>query len=269
MFKKIIINLIQPHKIPLKLFKKILFYFHYFNYDNKKFKSEQDNFFNGQKFNRDEGVEKLKSIKKKQILNKNNNMSSEHEVLFSCISTKYQSKIKDILEIGTHDGKNALLLSALFPEAKIDTLDLHHQETDFVKFYNRENIVNEFIKKRDDLIFGHKNINFFEMNSVNLINHTKKYDLIWIDGAHGYPVVCVDIINSLNLINKDGLILCDDIFTSLDGSDKMYKSIAAYETLNALKKQNLIHFTLFFKRLNAKYNCVQKERKFVALINKT
>ena len=47
------------------------------------------------------------------------------------------------------------------------------------------------------MIAKNKNINFKKMNSVKLIACKKKYDLIWIDGAHGYPVVCIDIINSL------------------------------------------------------------------------
>ena len=42
------------------------------------------------------------------------------------------------------------------------------------------------------------------MNSVNLLNHKKSYDLIWIDGAHGYPVVCIDIINAITKLIRDG-----------------------------------------------------------------
>ena len=34
-----------------------------------------------------------------------------------------------------------------------------------------------------------KNIKFEELNSLNLINYKEKFDLIWIDGAHGYPVL--------------------------------------------------------------------------------
>ena len=51
------------------------------------------------------------------------------------------------------------------------------------------------ILKQSDRIF------FKQMNSINLFNHKKKYDLIWIDGAHGYPMVTTDIINSLKLTN--------------------------------------------------------------------
>ena len=73
---------------------------------------------------------------------------------------------------------------------------------------------------------------------LNFIKETKKkYDLIWIDGAHGYPVVCIDIINSLHILKENGLILCDDVCLKLNqsNSDIMYSSIATYETLNELK----------------------------------
>jgi len=57
------------------------------------------------------------------------------------------------------------------------------------------------IKYRNNILKKSKSIKFLEKNSINLINANKKYDLIWIDGAHGYPVVCADIINSLHLLN--------------------------------------------------------------------
>ncbi len=51
-------------------------------------------------------------------------------------------------------------------------------------------------------------------------------------------------------------------------SDKMYKSLAAYETLFELKKQNIVDFKLIYKRLNPEYNCLKEERKFIAILNK-
>ena len=50
-------------------------------------------------------------------------MYSEHLVLLSSISCLNQS-IKNILEIGTYDGRNALILSKLFKEANILSIDL-------------------------------------------------------------------------------------------------------------------------------------------------
>ena len=48
----------------------------------------------------------------------------------------------------------------------------------------------------------------------------------------------------LFLRKENGLILCDDVHLKLNqsNSDMIYSSIATYETLNELKKQDLINF---------------------------
>ena len=197
-------------------------------------------------------------------------MSSEHEVVFSCISQDKNRSINDILEIGTFDGFNSLLFSHLFPSSNIDTIDLSEKDKDFINFYNRKDTVADFVKDRDYILSKSKNISFFRLNSLRLLNHKKKYDLIWIDGAHGYPVVCMDIINSLHILKNNGLIICDDIYINKDQikSDKMYSSIASYETLNELKKENLINFKLVYKRLEPEYNCIKNKRKYIGIVNK-
>ena len=98
-----------------------------------------------------------------------NGMSSEHEVLFSSISLKKSSEIKNILEIGTYDGNYAFLLSKLFPNSNIDTIDLGREDKNFRNYYNRETKINEFIERRNKRISSSGNINFVEMNSVNLL----------------------------------------------------------------------------------------------------
>ena len=270
MFNKIIRNTLKPHKIPSKIVKKINFYIKKKKYNKNIFEQKQNEIFKNLKLDRELGIEKLNLVKKQISLPKNREMSSEHEVLFSSISINQNIKIKEILEIGTYDGANSLLLSKLFPNSKIDTIDLDNKDDDFINFYSRRNTVKDFIKLRYNNLSTSNSINFIEMNSLNLINHKKKYDLIWIDGAHGYPVVCIDIINSLNLINNEGLILCDDIFINLkySNSDRMYNSVASYETLLELNKQKLIKFDLIYKRLEPENNCLEEDRKFVAIFKK-
>jgi predicted O-methyltransferase YrrM len=270
--EKIIKNFLKPHKIPVKILSKLNYYYNLNQYDQIIFENDQNNIFNSLSLNRINGINNLDIIKKNLDLdiNLNREMSSEHEVLFSSISLNQNLIINDILEIGTFDGFNALLLSKLFPKSKIDTIDLPEDDDEFINFYDRKKKVSDFVNKRNNLLSKNININFIPLNSLNLINYKKKYDLIWIDGAHGYPTACIDIINSLNLINNNGLILCDDIFINMDHSesDKIYHSIAAYETLNELKKENLIEFRLIFKRLDPQNNCLSQKRKFVAILNK-
>ena len=196
-------------------------------------------------------------------------MSSEHEILFSSIFLSKKNKIFNILEIGTYDGANSFLLALIFEQSKIKTIDLESKNQDFKDSYNRkENFIN-FVLLRDNIIKEKNNIYFEEKNSLNLINSNQKYDLIWIDGAHGYPTVCVDIINSLRLINDDGIILCDDVYVDQPkDQDKVYKSIATYETISALEKEKLIKFNLIYKRLDTLNNCDPSRRKFIAILKK-
>ena len=265
---KIIRNLIRPHKIPKKIFNKLNYYFNHKKYNQNFFEKEQNDIFKHFGLNREEGIKKLTLIKKDlDFKSRDRGMSSEHEVIFSSLSLSKNKSITDILEIGTFDGFNALLLSNLFPNSNIDTIDLPENDDDFINFYNRKDNISKFIQDRNNILSKNKNINFFPLNSLKLLNHKKKYDLIWIDGAHGYPMVCIDIINSLHILKENGLILCDDVHLNLNqiNSDKMYRSIASYETLNELKKQNLINFRLVYKRLNPKRNCIESTRKFIAI----
>jgi predicted O-methyltransferase YrrM len=265
-FQSLIQNLIKPHKIPSKVLNKILLIYQKKNYDLNWYQKEQNTIFKYFNLNRDKGLNKLEKIKVQfPILNRE--MSSEHEVFFSALSLS-NTKIEKILEIGTHDGKNSLLLSMLFNNAQIETIDLPTESNDFIKFYNRENILEDFIKIRDKTLNYNNAIKFIELNSINLFNSTKKYDLIWIDGAHGYPVVCIDIINSLRLINNDAIIMCDDIFINNIRSDKMYKSTAAFETLNELATEKIIDYKLIYKRLDCINNCDSSNRKYIGVLKK-
>ena len=95
-----------------------------------------------------------------------------------------------------------------------------------------------------------KNVSFKQSNSINLLLENQKFDLIWIDGAHGYPFVTIDIINALRLLNDNGLILCDDTFKyKIKNPDEMYFSNASLETLVSLADEKFLSFDLFLKRL--------------------
>ncbi len=271
LIKKILNNLVRPHKIPKKILDKLKNCFINKEYNQNLFEKEQNEIFEYFGLSRQEGIEKLMLIKKNLDLKlRHIEMSSEHEVIFSSLSLSKSKSYNDILEIGTFDGFNSLILSNLFPNSNIDTIDLPETDDEFKNFYERKDNIDKFIRNRNIILSKNKNINFFTLNSLKLLNHKKKYDLIWIDGAHGYPLVCIDIINSLHLLKENGLILCDDVHTKLNqsNSDTMYDSIATYETLNELKKQNLINFKLVYKRLSAKHNSRENKRKFVAIVTK-
>ena len=170
------------------------------NYDKKKYEEDQNLIFSKKQLNRIEAIKKVNLIKNKYSF-LNQEMSSEHEVIFSALSLK--KNFFKILEIGTFNGANSFLLSKLFPKAKILTIDLSDNDYLFKKSYNRSqnSKLIEFINNRNSILAKSDNIIFKQMNSINLFSTNEKYDLIWIDGAHGYPIVTIDIINALKLIS--------------------------------------------------------------------
>ena len=264
MISIILHNLKTSHLIPIKLLRLIRHLYYKKKYDYSIFEKKQNEIFDTEKLNRQSGLIKLNKIKK-QFNFFNRMMSSEYEIIFSSISIN--KKINNILEIGTFNGVNAFLLSQIFSEAKIITIDLKKDSDEYKNSYKRKDKINEFIKQRDIVLGKSKNIFFKELNSLNLINQQNKYDLIFIDGNHSNPVVTIDIINSLNLINQNGIILCDDIWLK-DPEKKidMLDSKDSYDTLKALQNEKIINLTLFYKRLDINNNCNPSRRKYLAYI---
>jgi len=272
LLSKIIRNLKKPQKVPYKIFERILNLIYFFrftlNYKQYYYENEQNIKFNNHNLDRKSGLKKLDQLKNSySFLNKP--MSSEHQVLFSSLSLK--KEIKSILEIGTFDATNTFLLSKLFPSAKITTIDLKDEDKKFKDTYNRnsDEKLKKFSDERNKLLKVSDNILFLQENSVNLTFSNQKFDLIWIDGAHGYPVVTIDIVNSLRLCSEEGLIICDDVYENkVNNADDMYSSHASYETLSVLKQSGIINFDLFYKRLTKIENAIPKKRKFLGLIKK-
>lgn len=269
MIKRILNNIITFYRIPYKILKKIDNYYKLKKFDLPKIEKEQNHSYSLIGLDRIVGLENLNNLKKDHNLtNKSLGLISEHEILFSSLSLNKNYSIKNILEIGTYDGYNAFMLSCLFPEAKIDTFDLPEKENCSINNYNKN--YKDFFKKRLDLISKKKNINFIQQNSVKLLNHYKKYDLIWVDGDHVFPTVCIDIINSLNLINEKGLIVCDDAHMNNKklNKNKMRYSSDTYEILNTLEKESIIKFDLIYKRLTFENITDEIKKKFIAIIKK-
>ncbi len=190
-------------------------------------------------------------------------MYSEHLIIFTAISLS-NLNVKKILEIGTHDGKSAAILSSLFPEAFITTIDLNDEDPLFANIYNRKSSLKEFINQRNKILKTRKNINFIQGNSLFLSfsENLKGQDLIWVDGAHGYPVVSCDITNCLRIMSNSGIIMCDDVWKKLNKSDQIYSSTASYETISAFTKVGILETEYLSKRIGKKYNGRYKSISF-------
>jgi predicted O-methyltransferase YrrM len=232
----------------------------------------QEVIFKKNGFDRNNAMQKLELIYQSlfdEPYSESDSLSSEHLIIFSALSLS-PHKIRNILEIGTYDGKTALILSALFPKAKIITMDLPADDPAFFNSYSRENQLGSFITSRDRLLRRCDNIQFEEKNSLHLTSvKADKFDLVWVDGAHGYPTVAMDICNAVRLCKESGYILVDDIWTVLKSHGSDYRSLGGYQTLTALQHAKLIvNFDLFLKRVNVKAN-LPWTQKYIALIKKT
>jgi len=166
-------------------------------------------------------------------------MTSCHHNLFASLSNKHS--LKDILEIGTHSGAGAALLSKLFPNSMIDTIDLpdDHDYVESGSYGLQENEKrHSFFHKRNKLLQGCKNVTFKQMDSTGLTFLSKKYDFIWVDGNHEFPYVAVDIANAFRLLQPGGLIACDDV--------RMNNH--TMKTLEQFSNAGFIDFSLIHKR---------------------
>lgn len=210
---------------------------------------------------REIGLKKLNINLKKinfKMYDESYEMYSEHLIIFASIAEKYQNQIKNILEIGTFDGKTSKILSSLFPSSTIHTIDLKDNDSIFINSYGRENEKSRlnFIKKRNMNLGNSGNIKFYQFNSLSIMK-TKiaenKYDLIWIDGAHGYPFACADIVNSFSLSNQNTIILCDDVWQKVSINDQMYKSDASFKTIKEFEHAGLFSTHFIRKRIGKRF----------------
>lgn len=186
---------------------------------------------------------------------------SWHYHLFLGLSQKL-SKIK-ILEIGTHSGEFTSFLSKIFSDSHIVTIDLPENDERFNNNNTSGNNLSleKFLKKRK-INLNRENIKFLEIDSVNLLDHFNKnsFDLIWIDGDHLNPQVTIDIKNSMILLNKNGIMLCDDVIKNdlLKSGPLSFVSSDSFKNLELLKKSRTLSSEYLIKRMTRNNSLTKK-----------
>jgi predicted O-methyltransferase YrrM len=240
------------------------------NGDKRKFSidmatTRQEDFFAQLDINRNKAIELLS-----HLLGADYKIDSEHHLFFAGLAARYKSKkFNRILEIGTYDGSNAALLSKLFPSAEVTTIDLPDDDPIFLSSYNRSdrNFLESFINLRKNNLDSTGKIKFIQNNSLNLIDVADKFDLVWVDGAHGYPVVAVDITNALRLVGIGGFVVCDDVWIGRDETerDHMYKSDATHEVLRAFEQAGIVEYKFIYKRISFESIGIRTRKEFIAV----
>ncbi|NBO80383.1 MAG: class I SAM-dependent methyltransferase [Actinobacteria bacterium] len=190
-------------------------------------------------------------------------MFSEHLVLLAALSATLP-EARNVMEIGTYDGRTALILSHLFPRATITTIDLPRTDPVYLSSYEVAR-TRQFIDKRNEVLRRNPRLKFIEANSLSLTIDPSSagFDVVWVDGDHDFPVVGIDLANAVRLLRSGGHLLCDDVVTAKASRSTTYLSDASHRSLVALHGAGLIDEpTYFYKRLGKHH---QHPRKFVAI----
>ena len=117
--------------------------------------------------------------------------------------------IKDILEIGSYEGRSSIFFLKNFTGSNITCVDTwqgsdEHNSFDFKEIENNfdHNTSNYQLK---NLLIKEKmtSDNFFQKNQKN-------FDLIYVDGDHSSHQVKIDINNSWNSLKPGGFLILDD-----------------------------------------------------------
>ena len=215
-------------------------------------------------------------IKVEELFRANKDISphrSEHYELFAAIS-KHESPSR-ILEIGTAEGDFSVFLATIFPDSMIETIDLPSSESRFwnattdLSVQDSLGVPASDISLRDNKLSKFKNIKFREMNSLGLtFQEDQKYDIIWVDGDHTYPVVAVDIANALRLLKVGGVLGFDDIYVTRQENNG-WGGQESFEMLTQFQNAGLIKFELILKKLFPKQNLSKKDQKFIAVARRS
>ena len=125
------------------------------------------------------------------------------------INFKNSKNVKNILEIGSYEGRSAIFFIKNFSGSNITCVDTWTGSDE------HNNINFELIEKNFDF-----NTSFYQSNNILMKykmtsneffkkNH-KNFDLIFIDGDHSCDQVKIDLINSWNILNNGGFLVLDD-----------------------------------------------------------
>ena len=240
-----------------KIYIKIINSNKYKHYDLSGDLNYNENLFKSLNFD----IEKIKSQLNSLNFQYHDSGLSWHYHLFVGLKNYFGNKKINILEIGTHNGNFANFISKIYDESHIVTIDLDESDNQFINTYDRDKKeeLDEFLKLRNKNL-NRKNIDFIKLNSLNIKKYfnEKKFDLIWVDGDHLNPQVTIDIINSLDLLNNDGILCTDDVIMDNLLKNHKYVSNNGFFTLKHLEDNGLIKNYYLIKRIRIK-NAIYKK----------
>lgn len=262
---------IHKYVNPIKYFNKLQSYWHERNYNlhhNEFYEAELQK-FKKYGFRYDAALAQLNGILKELGRPTFSEADSVHSLLFACIGQVH--RVRNVLEIGTFLGEATLLMSRLFPESRITTVDLPDDDPILISTYKREDPkMLRAYKEQQKKNLASTQITFLQTNSFFIPGIIKeKFDLIWIDGGHLYPDIAWDICNAYHLTNKGGWLMCDDVITHHKGFQSEYVSTDSCKVLEYIRARTGEDITYFLKREAPEASANPKKRKYIAVMRRS
>ena len=169
-------------------------------------------------------------------------------------------KSKKIFEFGTCSGKTTYILAENSPQdCKIQTVTLRQEELKNLNHEPRDNktatrnVIDESIY--DKFFFTGKKcekkieVIFQDSKKLDISKLKKQFDLIFIDGGHGYSCVKNDSEKALEMIKENGLIFWHDYILYKKSTSDVVKYLNELSKKFPIFHINRTHMC-FFKNLN-------------------
>ena len=119
------------------------------------------------------------------------------------------NNIKNILEIGSYEGRSALFFLKNFTNATITCVDTWSGSNEH-KNFNFKLIEKNFNHNTSSYQLNNLLIKKKMKSDLFFQNNNKFFDLIYVDGDHSFDQVNIDINNSWNILNNGGYLILDD-----------------------------------------------------------
>jgi len=133
-------------------------------------------------------------------------------------------------EIGVERGRNTKMMFDRIPKLKLICVDPYHY---YNNYYSRD-ACKQFEKEATQRLKG-KNIIWKKVPSLTAVEtiKDKSLDFVYIDGAHDFDNVMMDIIKWVPKVKKKGIVAGHDYVASR--TDGVVKAVDAYIETNGIK----------------------------------
>lgn len=163
--------------------------------------------------------------------------SNNKELWLRILAPYRRVKLFNFLEIGCYEGMATCWLLDNFPNIAVDCVDTFKGSDEHGDF---SKVKKTFLKNTQE--YGGR-LNLHETNSQTyLINNSKQYDIIYIDGSHTSADVLADAVLSFGWLKNGGLLIFDDYAWDRYSLPQMNPKLAIDSFLKCLAgKYDLIH----------------------------